>query len=268
MTAQKLDVSACEHPRANRSLVDRRSGLRLSALVALAVVLWGGYDAHWSWTGINGHSATLWEWLNLLMLPVVITVLPIILRRRARLQPRHKAEIAAALVAFSALVLVGYAVPWKWTGFPGNRLWDWLRLLLLPLVVATLPLMAGLRGSADRRRAVLVRVSPVAAAFAVAVLGGYLLDWKWTGFHNNTLWDWMHLLFLPLIVPAVLLPSAQAMAAHQLADEAEAAAEARAGQSRGPSVSPPGREQVDPARPGPPATDGRAPGAREREPAA
>jgi len=33
--------------------------------------------------------------------------------------------------------LLGYLVPWPWNGSTGNTLWDWLGLLLLPLVMAT-----------------------------------------------------------------------------------------------------------------------------------
>jgi hypothetical protein len=33
-------------------------------------------------------------------------------------------------------VIAGYALRWRWTGYPGNALWDRLQLLLLPLVVA------------------------------------------------------------------------------------------------------------------------------------
>jgi hypothetical protein len=33
------------------------------------------------------------------------------------------------------LVTVGYAFDWEWTGFPGNTLWDWLHLLLVPFVL-------------------------------------------------------------------------------------------------------------------------------------
>ena len=37
-----------------------------------AIVLWGGYSQHWSWTGINGQTATLWDWLHLLLLPLLV----------------------------------------------------------------------------------------------------------------------------------------------------------------------------------------------------
>jgi hypothetical protein len=53
-----------------------RRGFGLAALVLAGLVLWGGYSQHWSWTGINGHTATLWDWLKLLLLPLAVSVLP------------------------------------------------------------------------------------------------------------------------------------------------------------------------------------------------
>lgn len=40
---------------------------------------------------------------------------------------------------------------------------------------------------AGTRRAPLVAVT---VAFAVFVFFGYYLQWAWTGFAGNTLWDW------------------------------------------------------------------------------
>jgi hypothetical protein len=37
-------------------------------------------------------------------------------------------------------VLCGYLVPWAWTGFTGNTAWDWIKLLLLPLLLPTVVL--------------------------------------------------------------------------------------------------------------------------------
>ncbi len=41
-------------------------------------------------------------------------------------------------------------------------------------------------------------------AFAVVAVGGYWLGWAWTGFRDNTLWDWLELLVVPFVLPAVL----------------------------------------------------------------
>ncbi len=43
--------------------------------------------------------------------------------------------------------------------------------------------------------------------FGAVVLGGYLVPWAWTGFTGNTLWDWLHLLLLPLLIPILVVPA-------------------------------------------------------------
>jgi hypothetical protein len=44
------------------------------------------------------------------------------------------------------------------------------------------------------------------------ILGGYEWGWNWTGLHGNTLWDWLHLLLLPVAVPVLLRPAIIALA--------------------------------------------------------
>jgi hypothetical protein len=44
-------------------------------------------------------------------------------------------------------------------------------------------------------------------AFVAIVLGGYVGNWSWTGFRGNTLWDWLHLLLLPLLLPTIVVPA-------------------------------------------------------------
>jgi hypothetical protein len=108
--------------------------------------------------------------------------------------------LAAALV-----ILWGGYGHWSWTGFVGNKLWDWLGLLALPIAVALTPVYGEL---AERRNR---RYTYVALAglllLLVAVLGGYLGNWGWTGFRGNTLWDWLHLLLLPLLLPTLVVPA-------------------------------------------------------------
>jgi hypothetical protein len=193
----------------------RRIGTaRLLAAAVVAAVLIGGYDAHWSWTGISGKTATLWDWINLLLLPITVATLPIWLSKRHRLSRDRKMAALAVLVVFVGVVLAGYLVPWGWTGFRGNSLWDWINLLLLPLVVATFPLWPEIRqGLRMHHRLLLVTVL---TGFAVAVAGGYVWGWAWTGFQGNTLWDWLHLLVLPLAFPTLLLPAALAITAGEL----------------------------------------------------
>jgi hypothetical protein len=183
----------------------RRPGAAAALTLLVAVILWGGYGDHWSWTGIGARTATLWDWLHLLLLPIAVAVLPLWLSRRTRLPRRHKVLAMSNLLAFIALVLAGYAIPWGWTGFAGNRLWDWLELLVLPLAVALAPLTLELRENWTPRHSLIAAAG--LAAFVVVVLGGYFGNWRWTGFRGNTLWNWLNLWLLPLLIPAAVVPA-------------------------------------------------------------
>ena len=182
----------------------RRSGVVAALTLFLAVILWGGYGRHWSWTGIGARTARLWDWLHLLLLPIAVAVLPLWLSRRTRVPRHHKILGVSILLAFIALVLAGYMIPWGWTGFVGNRLWDWLELLVLPLAVALAPLAVELRENWTPRHSLVALV--LLAGFLGIVLGGYLGDWAWTGFRGNTLWNWLNLWLLPLLIPAAVVP--------------------------------------------------------------
>jgi hypothetical protein len=178
-----------------------------SAVLVVAVLvgglLWGGYGEHWGWTGLSGDVA-LWDWLEALALPVTVVLVPVLLQRRSRLSRRFRAVALALLVTFAALVLAGYLVPWTWTGFTGNTLWDWLELALLPIVLSTATLWPGPKHLAPAHWAL---VAAGAAAFVVVVLAGYLVPWEWTGFSDNKAWDWLKLLALPALLPTVVLPA-------------------------------------------------------------
>src|SRR5579875_2290351 len=123
----------------------RRVALLAVGALALAVVLWGGYSHRWPWTGINGGTATLWDWLHLLLLPLAVVVLPVWLRPDTRVGTRTKSGGMTALGLFLVVVVLGYAIPWAWTGFRGNTAWDWLKLVVLPLAVVMAPHLAKLR---------------------------------------------------------------------------------------------------------------------------
>lgn len=87
-------------------------------------------------------------------------------------------------------------------------------MVALPLVVALTPLLPDIR-AAWRGHHTLFAV-PALALFAVAVGGGYLGGWSWTGFQGNTLWDWLHLLLLPLLIPTLAIPALRPMAVARL----------------------------------------------------
>jgi hypothetical protein len=40
----------------------------------------------------------------------------------------------------------------------------------------------------------------------VLVVAGYLVPITWTGFTGNTMWDWVKLVLMPVLVPLVLAP--------------------------------------------------------------
>jgi hypothetical protein len=148
-----MDSSASSSERLTKRAVGVRARSALLAAaggLAFAVVLWGGYSRRWPWTGITGPTATLWDWLNLLLLPLVFAVLPTWARRDARLDPRTKSIASTFLLVFAILVVAGYTIPWAWTGFRGNTVWDWLGLIVLPVTLLLMPRFAELRN--DWRR--------------------------------------------------------------------------------------------------------------------
>src|SRR5262245_65473746 len=63
---------------------------------------------------------------------------------------------------------------------------------------------AGLRTETERERkhrvrtAALVVLGVAAIAFAITLYGGYGDDWTWTGYQGAELWDWLHVLLLPI----------------------------------------------------------------------
>lgn len=109
----------------------RTVGLIGAALVALLVL--AGYSLDWTWTGFPGKA--LWDWLSLMLFPVVVVLLPEWVRRGEPFGPRARAGAAAAAVAFAVLVVGGYRLGWTWTGFTGNTFLDWLNLMIAPLLL-------------------------------------------------------------------------------------------------------------------------------------
>jgi hypothetical protein len=206
-TAASSDAS----PPASDDSPRPRSGLSPKAfawvcgLIALVVLLIGGYAGHWAFTGF-GDNDTLWEWLDLLLLPIAIATLPIWVRHHRYMDRRVRIVLGVLLLMFLVIVVLGYAMQWTWTGFSGQKLWDWLGLILLPFVIVTVRYWSELRPRLLRRHVV------VATAFATAltaiIVVGYVRPWEWTGFTGNTLWDWIQLVAVPLLFPLVITPAA------------------------------------------------------------
>ncbi len=176
--------------------------------VAMLVALWGGYARGWNWTGFRANGQ-LWDWLHLLLLPVVIGTIPLWIRHRDYIGRIRRVTYAVVIVAWTGFVIAGYLVPLNWTGFRGQTLWDWLELLLLPVALAAttsmrVPLPKVLRSLRPYQKGIM---AALAVGWTVTVIGGYALRWTWTGYAGNTLWDWLQLLLLPLVFPTILLPA-------------------------------------------------------------
>jgi hypothetical protein len=171
------------------------------AAALFCVTIVGGYKLDWTWTGYSDND-TLWDWLGLFVLPVVIALVPIWYRTHTRLRVEWIVWTGAVLIGWAVLLVGGYGLGWEWTGFDGRTLWDWLELLVLPAVLVVLPILLT---DARHDRRWHVGLAVLAVVFAGCALGGYLLGWAWTGFEGNTFWDWLHLFLVPFVLPAALI---------------------------------------------------------------
>jgi predicted PurR-regulated permease PerM len=70
------------------------------------------------------------------MLPLAIALFRIWRELEHHREPRKLAALGLAVGLFGLLVVLGYSLHWAWTGFPGNTLWDWINLLLAPILFA------------------------------------------------------------------------------------------------------------------------------------
>ncbi len=68
---------------------------------------------------------------------------------------------------------------------------------ILPLSTS-LPPTESKRRTTERRLLWRVLLGGVLAVLITVIIGGYVFDWKWTGFSGKELWDWWQLLFLPV----------------------------------------------------------------------
>lgn len=209
-TARKRAAKAAEPDGALRALMknERVRDYAISVLVVAAlVVLWGGYTQGWKWTGFQAKPAPkqLWDWLNLLLLPVAVGTIPLWIQHPGHISRASRVTYTAVIAAFTGLVIAGYMIPLNWTGFPGNTLWDWFALVLVPVAVASVRLVpSAVRSMRPYEKGIIVFI---ASGWIVTIIGGYGLGWSWTGYHGNTLFDWLNLLLCPLLVP-ILVPIA------------------------------------------------------------
>jgi hypothetical protein len=125
---------------------------------------------------------------------------------RALMGNKKVRKYGTSVVAVAALVVLsgGYFQRWSWTGFhDNNQLWDWLKLLLLPVTLGTIPLWIQDRDYISRPRQVAYGI--VIVAWTGFVIAGYLIPpLKWTGFQDQKLWDWLVLILLPVAVTTTM----------------------------------------------------------------
>jgi len=129
----------------------------LVSVIILALLEIGTYAFNWTWTGFKDNN-TLWDWLQLLLLPIALAAVPIWFMAEENQQRIWLAQLRWALlvvVLVLAVLFVGsFAYGWRWTGFRDHgRVWDWLGLLLVPVIVAVLPIWYSIRMSQRRGQA-------------------------------------------------------------------------------------------------------------------
>jgi hypothetical protein len=118
----------------DRMTTTRRAPL-IALAVAFAVFVFLAYWLEWAWTGFGGN--TLWDWFEVLLLPVVIATVKFWTAERT-IRPWHRWVLAGAVAAFVVFVVVAYRLPIAWSGFADNTLFDWIRLLLVPVLMPLL----------------------------------------------------------------------------------------------------------------------------------
>jgi hypothetical protein len=203
VTEEAEEDSATESEQAAKPGL-RRAILIASVSLAGAVVIIGGYTQHWAWPGFTTNNQ-LWDWLRLLLLPVVFGTFPLWLRYSDYMSPARRRALGAAVVVFAVFVVAGYLKPIGWTGFRGQTLWNWLLLIVLPLSVMTVRAWPDTSRKVRRHHIGLIAV--FGFALTITIVGGYAGSWAWTGYKGNTLWDWLALVLAPIAFATIVTPS-------------------------------------------------------------
>jgi hypothetical protein len=83
--------------------------------------------------------------MTLIILPVTVITIRAWPGSPREIRRIHVVVVATLGTAWLVTLIGGYDATWRWTGYPGNTLWDWLQLLLAPLVFATILVPAATR---------------------------------------------------------------------------------------------------------------------------
>src|SRR5262249_47357915 len=146
--------------------------------LGLVMAFIGTYTFRWTWTGF--YSNTLWDWLHLLIVPAALGLGTMWLTQHHTWRTTGSTLVWSVLLILAVLEIATYLFNWHWTGFKGNTLWDWMNLLLLPLVLT----LVSFWFSAPRLWlswwTTLIWLSLV--VLALLILNSEVFDWTWTGF--------------------------------------------------------------------------------------
>lgn len=156
------------------------------------------HGRQWRWTGFDGNTS-LWSWLETFAQPLAFVSLTVRLLSSARGWRAWRFAGVAIGASLAVTVVASYTWHWAWTGFAGKQLWDWLHLMLFPVVVVLLPDWVRRGEPFGPRQAVIAMV--VLVGFAVLLVGGYRWGWTWTGFTGNSFRDWLDLMIAPFLLP-------------------------------------------------------------------
>ncbi len=205
-------------PQPTHPLTWRRAALAAAAVLTIVMVI-GSYAGHWYWTGLT-QNGQVWDWMQLLLLPVALGTFPLWLRFSGEMSLARRQAVGAAVLLFVAFVLAGYVVPLRWTGFRGHTLWSWLTLIILPVTITT----ATVWPKTGRTLRPIYRDTAIVlgAAWVVTLIGGYGLGWAWTGYPGNTLWEWVQLLLAPIAISTFVVPELIKLSAGKAVEEAQA----------------------------------------------
>ncbi len=65
-----------DEPRSYRPGTDTRRKVTLGVAAATVILMIGSYAGHWSWTGLK-KNGQVWDWMQLLLLPVGLGTFPL-----------------------------------------------------------------------------------------------------------------------------------------------------------------------------------------------
>jgi hypothetical protein len=189
-----------------------------AAAAATVILIIGSYADDWSWTGLT-ENGQVWDWMELLLLPVALGTFPLWLRFSGQMSPTRRTALGCAVLAFFVFVLLGYVLPLTWTGFRGHTLWDWLTLIVLPITITAATIWP--KTGRTLRPFYIVAASALGVAWVVTLIGGYAADWTWTGYPGNTVWQWVELLLAPIAITTCIVPELIRVVAGKAADSGQ-----------------------------------------------